>query len=150
MTEAMPQATPSNKSERAAVDAPGVDSRGIIQPWPNCGGSMTGRRLSACSDRGRAARSRRTRPVAQAERDQGVRELLERALAKLTLIRKKSPAKTPTRGRQRRQMYRSEPHLEATDRDLGVRVYRAVLNLTTVAPSAPWRFKNFGLGLNVS
>jgi hypothetical protein len=69
-----------------------------------------------------------------------------RYLRLCTLIRKKSIAKTLSRGRQRRQMYSSEPSLEATARDFGVRVYRAVLNLTTVAPSAPLRFKNFGLG----
>jgi len=46
-------------------------------------------------------------------------------------------------------MYRSGPNVEATALDLGVRVYRAVLNLTTLAPLAPWRFKNFGLGLGM-
>ena len=85
MSKAIHVATPSNKSERAAVDASGVDSRGIIRPCPICGGSMTGRRQSACSDRCRAAKSRRKRAAAQAERDRGVRELLERALAKLNV-----------------------------------------------------------------
>lgn len=38
---------------------------------------MAGRKTSACSDKCRAAKSRRQRSGAQVERDQRVRELLE-------------------------------------------------------------------------
>jgi len=41
---------------------------------------MPGRRTSACSDKCRAAKSRRRRAEAQTERDRRVRELLEPAV----------------------------------------------------------------------
>ncbi len=47
---------------------------------PVCGRPLTGRQTSACSDRCRAALSRRTRAEGQAERDRRVRELLEAAM----------------------------------------------------------------------
>ncbi len=46
-----------------------------------CGAALTGNQQTACSDRCRANLSRRARAEKEAERDQQVRELLERALA---------------------------------------------------------------------
>ena len=71
MSEATQVATPSEKSERAAAGAPGVDSRDLFRPCPICGAPMLGRRQSACSDRCRAAKSRRARvrlPVSESRR----------------------------------------------------------------------------------
>jgi hypothetical protein len=65
----MPSTSLPEKSERAAVAAPGVAVVASSRPCPVCGQAMTGRRRSACSDRCRAAKSRRGRlplPVAEA------------------------------------------------------------------------------------
>jgi len=83
VTEATHITIPSEKTERAAVDALGVCSGGISRPCSICGAPLTGRQQSACSDRCRAAKSRRERTAAQTERDRQIRELLERALATL-------------------------------------------------------------------
>jgi hypothetical protein len=69
-----------SQSERAAVAAPGVAVVASRGPCPVCGEAMTGRRTSACSDRCRAAKSRRQRIDAQTEREGRVRELLEAAV----------------------------------------------------------------------
>ncbi len=77
------------ESERAAVAARGGDVVASPRPCPVCGEAMTGRKTSACSDRCRAAWSRRRRAEAQTERDRRVRELLEaamRIIEKATLL----------------------------------------------------------------
>ena len=50
------------------------------QPCPICGDPMPGRKTSACSDKCRAAKSRRQRSKAQAERDERALELLQAAV----------------------------------------------------------------------
>ncbi len=67
----MPSISWSRESERAAGSASVIAFRDPIptRPCPACGAPMTGRRTSACSDRCRAAKSRRTRiplPIAEA------------------------------------------------------------------------------------
>jgi predicted nucleic acid-binding Zn ribbon protein len=73
-----PTATPSEKAERAAV-APFCDRLpGQPRPLcPICGTPMEGRRTSACSDRCRAALSRRRRLEAQATKETRLRELVK-------------------------------------------------------------------------
>lgn len=53
------------------------------RPCPVCGAPLTGAKTSACSDRCRAAKSRRRRADALTERDRLVRELLEAAVRAL-------------------------------------------------------------------
>ncbi len=65
----MREACSKTKSERAAVAARGGDVVASSRPCPVCGEPMTGRKTSACSDKCRAAKSRRRRlplPVAEA------------------------------------------------------------------------------------
>jgi len=83
----MPSASLPEKSERAAVAHAGGAVVASPRPCPVCGHAMTGRRTSACSDKCRAALSRRTRAEQQAERDQRVRELLEAAVRVLSAER---------------------------------------------------------------
>jgi predicted nucleic acid-binding Zn ribbon protein len=71
---------------RAAVAAPGVAVVASPRPCPVCGQAMTGRKTSACSDRCRATKSRRTRTEGQSEREGRVRELLEAALRVLVRV----------------------------------------------------------------
>jgi len=69
-----------SESERAAVAPPVVGSGEPIRPCPVCGTPLRGRQTSACSDKCRAAKSRRRRvplPVAEA---QAIRADLTRAL----------------------------------------------------------------------
>jgi predicted nucleic acid-binding Zn ribbon protein len=76
----MPSAFLPEKSERAAVAARGEGVVASSRPCPVCGEAMTGRKTSACSDKCRAALSRRRRAEAHTERDRRVRELLEAGL----------------------------------------------------------------------
>jgi predicted nucleic acid-binding Zn ribbon protein len=57
----MPSASLPKESERAAVAARGAAVVASSRPCPVCGEPMTGRRTSACSDKCRAAKSRRRR-----------------------------------------------------------------------------------------
>ena len=82
----MPSTSLPEKSERAAVAAPGVAVVASSRPCPVCGQAMTGRRRSACSDRCRAALSRRRRTEELAKRDQWVQELLEAAVRVLARL----------------------------------------------------------------
>jgi len=92
MLDPMPSGSDPSEAERAAHGAPVVVFPDTIRPCPVCGAPMTGRRTSACSDRCRAAKSRRQRvplPVAEAKM---IRESLTTALeavweAKATLER---------------------------------------------------------------
>ncbi len=68
------------ESERAAVAARGGDVVASPRPCPVCGEPMPGRRTSACSDKCRAAKSRRRRAASHTERDRRVRALLEAAM----------------------------------------------------------------------
>jgi predicted nucleic acid-binding Zn ribbon protein len=68
---------PASESERSAV---------VASPGPLCtvcGGPRGPRKREACSDKCRAALSRRLRERAFATRDQEIRDLLEAALRKL-------------------------------------------------------------------
>ena len=69
-----------SESERAAASAPGRDVVGSPVRCPVCGGAMPERRTFACSDKCRAAKSRRERLEEQAEKSRHVRELLEAAM----------------------------------------------------------------------
>ncbi len=71
------------KTERAAPGPPVVVSERPSRACPICGRALSGRQWSACSDRCRAALSRRTRAENQIERDRRVRELLAAALRML-------------------------------------------------------------------
>ncbi len=76
----MPSACLPEKSERAAVGAHVVAFPEAIRPCPVCGQAMTGRKTSACSDKCRAAKSRRRRvplPVTEAK---AIRDSLTAAL----------------------------------------------------------------------
>jgi predicted nucleic acid-binding Zn ribbon protein len=73
-------ATSAEQAERAPLVMPGGPVLASSRPCPVCGEAMTGRKTSACSDKCRAALSRRTRAAEQAERDQRVRGLLEAAV----------------------------------------------------------------------
>ena len=74
----------SPESGRAALAACVVGSGAKAGPTcPICGATLQGRQQAACSNRCRAALSRRTRAARQTEKEQAVRELLERALVKL-------------------------------------------------------------------
>ena len=68
------------KTVRAAVAARGGGVVASSRPCPVCGTPLTGRQASACSGRCRAAKSRRGRVEAQAERDLRVWELLAAAV----------------------------------------------------------------------
>lgn len=75
-------ASPSEKSERAAPSPCVIGSgEGSRPPCPTCGTPLRGRQRSACSDRCRAAKSRRRRipfPLEQAREIRHlVRELAE-------------------------------------------------------------------------
>lgn len=76
----MHEASSNSQSERAAVSAVVVTSLEAFRPCPVCGEAMTGCKTSACSDRCRAAKSRRKPTEAQTEREGRVRELLEAAV----------------------------------------------------------------------
>lgn len=80
----MPRACSDSESERAAVAARGGDVVASSRPCPVCGQAMTGRRASACSDKCRAAKSRRRRTGTQIERDQRVLALLAAAVQVLS------------------------------------------------------------------
>jgi predicted nucleic acid-binding Zn ribbon protein len=83
----MPSTSFPPESERAAPGHAGADVVASRGPCPVCGQAMLGRRTSACSDRCRAALSRRTRAEQLAERDRRVRELLEAAVRVLGVRR---------------------------------------------------------------
>ncbi len=55
----------------------------VERPCPVCGTAMTGSKTSACSDRCRAAKSRRERAKQQAQRDSRLRGLAEAILRAL-------------------------------------------------------------------
>ena len=76
----MQVADPQEKYERAAVVSPVVSFPEANQPCPVCGAPLRGRQRNACSDKSRAARSRRERAEEQTEWNQRVRELLEAAV----------------------------------------------------------------------
>jgi predicted nucleic acid-binding Zn ribbon protein len=59
----MRRAYSKSESERAASSVLGRDVVASPRPCPVCGGAMPGRKTSACSDRCRAAKSRRRRRV---------------------------------------------------------------------------------------
>ena len=69
-----------SESERAAMAPAAGNVVASPLPCPVCGQAMTGRKTSACSDKCRAALSRRRRVEAQAARDRRVREFLEAAI----------------------------------------------------------------------
>ncbi len=54
-------ATDQERSEREAVAAPGAVVVACPRPCPVCGQAVTGRKTSSCSDKCRAAKSRRNR-----------------------------------------------------------------------------------------
>ncbi len=68
------------KTERAAPSPAVVGSGGAIRICPICNRLLTGRQTSACSDKCRAALSRRRRAEGLCERDRRVCELLEAAV----------------------------------------------------------------------
>ena len=74
------QAAPEEKTERAAPSHSVVGSGEPSCACPICGTPLKGRQTSACSDRCRAALSRRRRTEGQAEKERRVRELLEAAV----------------------------------------------------------------------
>jgi len=74
------------ESERAPLAVPGEGVVASSRPCPICGTALTGRQESACSDRCRAARSRRRQTEGLAHRDRRVRELLEAALRVLARV----------------------------------------------------------------
>jgi predicted nucleic acid-binding Zn ribbon protein len=76
---------PLPKSERAAVGAAVIDSREVIPVCPICGKALTARQRSACSDRCRAALSRKQRAQALSERDQRLRALVTALARELDL-----------------------------------------------------------------
>ncbi len=66
----MPKTCSGSEPERAAPSAPGGHVVASLKRCPVCGLPMTGRKTSACSDKCRAAKSRRRRvplPVAEAK-----------------------------------------------------------------------------------
>jgi predicted nucleic acid-binding Zn ribbon protein len=77
-----------SETERAPLVMPGRRVLASPRPCPVCGQAMTGRKTSACSDRCRAALSRRKRTEGLTRRDRCVRELLEAALRVLTEVRR--------------------------------------------------------------
>ena len=79
----MHDASSEKKTERAAVSGPVVAFRDAIRPCPVCGAAMTRRQTSACSDRCRAAKSRRKRGDDLAL----VEESLTRALSRVRVLR---------------------------------------------------------------
>jgi predicted nucleic acid-binding Zn ribbon protein len=78
-------ATSQEQTERAAL----VVSGGLVlaspRPCPVCGQAMTGRKTSACSDRCRAAKSRRSAAARIERRGQEVSELVRRLAAIVAL-----------------------------------------------------------------
>ncbi len=60
---------PLPESERAAVGPAVVGSPGVIAACPICGKPLTGRQRSACSDKCRAAKSRREQARKLTERE---------------------------------------------------------------------------------
>jgi hypothetical protein len=76
----MREAILDSKSERAAVAAPGVPVVASSRPCPVCGQAMTGRKTSACSDRCRAAKSRRKRVPLPVDKYRDIRASLTAAL----------------------------------------------------------------------
>jgi hypothetical protein len=68
------------KGERAAPGAAVVASPEAIRRCPVCGQGMTARRTSACSDRCRAAKSRRKRIPLPVDEYRGIRARLTAAL----------------------------------------------------------------------
>jgi hypothetical protein len=71
------------ESERAGVSALVVASAEAFRPFPACSHAMTGRKISACSDRCRAALSRRNRGNELAS----LEEQLIRALTRVRALR---------------------------------------------------------------
>jgi predicted nucleic acid-binding Zn ribbon protein len=70
---------------RAAVAAPSVAVVASRGPCPVCGQAMTGRKTSACSDKCRAAKSRRSAAARIARRGQEISELVRRLAAIVAL-----------------------------------------------------------------
>jgi len=88
----MHEALSDSESERAAVAARGGAVVASSRPCPVCGEPMTGRKTSACSDRCRAAKSRRRRVPLSVDEAKAIRASLTTALeavsdAKSTLER---------------------------------------------------------------
>jgi len=71
---------PPEKSERAATSPLVVGSGGTIPTCPICTRPLSGRQTSACSDKCRAALSRRRKVEALGALHHEVRELLLKAL----------------------------------------------------------------------
>jgi predicted nucleic acid-binding Zn ribbon protein len=71
------------KSERAGTSPRVVGFPGPTAACPICGTPLCGRQKSACSDRCRAAKSRRRRAQAQSEGERRVQELLYSAMREL-------------------------------------------------------------------
>ena len=69
-----------SEAERAAPSAPRSDVVASPKRCPVCGGAMPGRKTSACSDKCRAALSRRMRAEKQTERHRRMRAYLEAAV----------------------------------------------------------------------
>ncbi len=82
MSEAMSIPDDPPESERAVSTPAVVGFRDPISghPCPVCASPLTGRQRVACSDRCRAALSRRRKADALAERERRLRKLLEAAL----------------------------------------------------------------------
>ncbi len=68
------------ETERAALSPAVIGSGEALRACPICGRPLTGRQTSPCSDKCRAALSRRKRADEQSEKDRRVCELLEAAL----------------------------------------------------------------------
>jgi predicted nucleic acid-binding Zn ribbon protein len=72
------------KTERAAPSPAVLGFGGAIRICPICNRPLTGRQTSACSDKCRAALSRRRRAEGQLEKNRRVRELLQAAVRVLS------------------------------------------------------------------
>ncbi len=77
----MPSSCSPEKTERAACGASVVVSGDTIPTCPICNRPLTGRQTSACSDRCRAAKSRRRRIPVAVEDFRKLRALLDKYLA---------------------------------------------------------------------
>lgn len=84
-SEVVPSDEETERAALAKLGGPVVGSPGCC---PICGVPLTGRQTSACSDRCRAAKSRRQRAEGQAERNRRVRELLEAAVRLVSQLKK--------------------------------------------------------------
>ena len=87
----MPRTSLPPESERAAVAAPGVAVVASPRPCPVCGQAMAGRRTSACSDKCRAAKSRRRRLQIPAEDFEAIRARLMTVLEALGKLSQPAP-----------------------------------------------------------